>query len=248
MKPTFTLPSPETLTEYVITVQSPRTPASAAPWPAVLVLDGDDQFSAAAAAAREREQTGAAPALLLIGVGYGASYRDSANRRGRDYTPTAHSDEPSSGGAAPFHRFLESTLWPELARRYPIDPQKRAIAGHSLGALFVLYALFRERPFFSHFLASAPSIWWDNRSLLRLAADRRSQNDGLPAHVFLSVGAEDTESMTGDLGLLEHQLAERPFRGLRVIRQRFAGRNHYDVLPDAYRAGLAALFPSSTPV
>jgi hypothetical protein len=43
---------------------------------------------------------------------------------------------------------------------------------------------------------------------------------------------------------LEKQLADKPFEGLVVTRQRFPGRNHFDVMPDAFAAGLRALFPA----
>lgn len=242
MKPVFHLPSPETGTPYTVYVVAPDSAVSPGPWPAVLFMDGDDQFSFAVDAyKRLREQSRVRP-LLLVGVGYGASYREEANKRGRDYTPTFHSDEPSSGGGEAFLRFLVKTLWPELARRYPLVHDVRGLAGHSLGSLLVLYALWQEPLFFTHALASAPSIWWDNRSILRLAAERQVRNPVLPARLFLSVGEEDTASMTGDLALLEQQLREKPFRELRLATQRFPGRDHYNVLPDAFQAGLAALF------
>ena len=48
--------------------------------------------------------------------------------------------------------------------------------------------------------------------------------------------------MTGDLALLEAQLAAKPFKGLRRTSARFPGRDHYNALPDTFRAGLVALF------
>jgi len=48
--------------------------------------------------------------------------------------------------------------------------------------------------------------------------------------------------MTGDLALLEAQLAERPFAALEIVSRRFAARDHYNVLPESFRAGLHALF------
>ena len=48
--------------------------------------------------------------------------------------------------------------------------------------------------------------------------------------------------MTGDLALFEDQLAALPFPELEVVSRRFANRDHYDVLPEAFGAGLAALF------
>lgn len=239
MKAAFTLASPETGTEYVIYIHAPRE--SAGPWPVFLFMDGDDQFSPAVAAYREALAARTVPPVLLVGIGYGASYTKPANRRGRDYTPTAHSDEPTSGGAAVFIKFLTETLWPELEQRYPVDPTKRGIAGHSLGSLLVLAALWTEPLFFTHYLASAPSIWWDNRSILGLAAERRARNPSLPARLFLSVGEKDSASMTGDFALLEQQLTGRPFHGLELTVRLFAHRNHFNVLPEAFRTGMTAL-------
>ena len=49
----------------------------------------------------------------------------------------------------------------------------------------------------------------------------------------------------GDLTLLETQLAAQPFEDLEIISRRFPGRNHYNVVADAYVAGLSALFAPS---
>ncbi len=245
MKPAFTLASPETGTTYAVRVEVPSEPTGAGPWPAAVFLDGDDQFAAAVQAYRAARAEGQVRPLVLVGVGYGASYRQPANRRGRDYTPTAHADEPGSGGGTEFLRFLTETLWPEVEARYPIDGSVRGIAGHSLGSLLVLHALFQREPFFTHHLASAPSIWWDDRSILRIVGERHATGEPLPADLFLSVGDNDSDSMTGDLSLLESQLVGAPFDGLRVQVMRFPLRNHFDVLPDAFAAGLGHLFPAA---
>jgi predicted alpha/beta superfamily hydrolase len=244
MKPTFKLSSPETGTDYFLYVEEPTD--SPGPCPVVLFMDGDDQFAAGVAAYKEAFGLGMVAPLLLVGVGYGASYAKAANKRGRDYTPTAHGDEPTSGGAAPFLKFVTGTLWNELSQRYSTDPRQRGIAGHSLGSLFVLYAMLQEPLFFTHYLASAPSIWWDNRSILKIAAHRYANESALPAKLFLSVGEKDSESMTGDLSLLEQQLTGNPFKGLDVATRLFARRTHFNVLPQAFEAGLSFLFGAKT--
>lgn len=242
VSPAFSLRSPETGTDYRIYVAPPAAAEGPGPWPVVVFMDGDDQFAAGVAAYRELRARGAVPPLLLVGVGYGASYARPENRRGRDYTPAAHSDEPTSGGADVFLQFLTTTLWPELVRRYPVDENVRGIAGHSLGSLLVLHALFKKQSFFTHHLASAPSIWWAERALLGAVENFRAAHAALPAKLFLSVGEKDSASMTGDLALLEAQLAAKPFAGLDVVSRRFPKKNHFNVLPVAFETGLAALF------
>src|SRR5690349_12330197 len=145
MKPAFTLRSSETKTEYLIYVAAPKKSprAKRTPLVTVLFMDGDNQFSTAVKAYRKLRVAKKIPELLLVGVGYGASYGKPANKRGRDYTPTTNRLEPGSGGADAFLKFLRRTLRLELARRYPIRKDVRGIAGHSLGSLLVLHALFR---------------------------------------------------------------------------------------------------------
>lgn len=237
-RPAFKLPSPETGTEYWIYVERPRTRG---PWGVVLGMDGDDQFEPALKAYRSHAR-GALPPLLIVGVGYGASYMKPANRRGRDYTPVKHEFEPTSGGADEFLAFLTGRLWRELKRRYPIDSKVRGIAGHSLGSLLVLHALFQPKPFFTHFLASAPSIWWADRAMLAQAKKLRKKHATLPGKLFLAVGGKDSPSMITDLADLEKQLADKPFRRLEVASHRFPERDHYNSLLPGFAAGFAALF------
>jgi predicted alpha/beta superfamily hydrolase len=237
-KPAFVSHSRETASGYTVYVDAP---ASKAPAPVVLLMDGDFFFDPAVAAARSLAEEGLIPPPLVVGVGYGASFGKPGNHRGRDYTPTAAAEEPSSGGAEAFHTYLVRTLWPELAARYPVSEKGRLIAGHSLGSLLVLHALFRRQPFFNLALASAPSIWWDNRSILGLVAGVRETTDRIDGALYLGVGGEDTPSMAGDLELLRAQLAARPFQGLRVHSEVIPEHDHYTAAPATLRSGLARL-------
>ena len=238
---TFRLRAAALATEYVIQELAPAAEAGAVPWPAMLFLDGDDQFRFAAGACEALRAAGRIAPLLLVGVGYGTSYTKPGNRRLRDYTPTALATETGSGGADAFLEFLTGTLWPELARRHRLRDDVRGLGGHSLGSLLALHALFQRRPFFNRILASAPSLFWDDRALLCAAGRLQRTGAALPARLFLSVGDNDTPSMTGDLEMLEAQLAASPFPQLEIRSRRFRGRDHYNVLPDAFGEGLAWL-------
>ena len=232
---------------YVIQVEAPFSAKHATrPWAAMLCLDGDDQFDALRQARATVESEKILPPLLLVGVGYGASYQDPRNRRARDYTPCPIEGAPEGGGADAFLELLATRLWPELEKRFPISGETRGIAGHSLGALFALHALFKPHPFFNRVLASAPSIWWGDRAVLGAAASLRAAGAELPARLHLSVGMRDSASMTGDLDLLEARLAAAPFRGLEIGRARFEGKNHYNSIHPGFRAGLDFLYAASS--
>jgi predicted alpha/beta superfamily hydrolase len=240
-KPAFVSHSAQTGTAYRIYVDAPDPSRTPGPWPAVLLMDGDFLFDIAVKACRQLEKSGGIPPTAVIGVGYGANFGEPGNFRGRDYTPTASADEAMSGGAARFHDYLSGSLWPELSRRYPLREKGRAIAGHSVGSLFVLYALFQRKPFFDLALAGAPSIWWDDRSVLGLISALRDRQAKLPGDLYLGVGTEETPSMLGDIDLLRKLLRDRPFSGLKVKTETFAGLDHYNSAPDILAGGLAYL-------
>jgi len=234
---------------YFLYVEPPAGTTSdpPSPWPVMLCLDGDDQFSILCETRKKLSAKQQLPPLLLVGIGYGASYQKPGNRRARDYTSVAIEGAPDGGGADEFLDLLTTQLWPELAARYPIHPHIRGIAGHSLGALFALHALFKPVPFFNRILASAPSIWWGDRILLQQAANLRAAQSTLPASVFLGVGLRDSPSMVTDLDLLETQLAEMPFAQLDIHGERFPEHDHYNSIGVGFRAGLIALFSGRLP-
>jgi predicted alpha/beta superfamily hydrolase len=240
-KPAFVSHSRETGTDYSIYVAAPDSSKHRGPWPAVLLMDGDFLFDPAVKAYRALAAAGKAAPAVVVGVGYGSGFGQPGNFRGRDYTPTASTDEPSSGGADRFLDYLCGSLWPELALRHPLRETGRIIAGHSLGSLVVLHALFQKRPFFDFALAGAPSIWWDNRSILGLISRLRDHQSRLPGRLYLGVGSDETPSMIGDVALLQEQLKERPFSGLDVKEETFPGRNHYDSAPEIMTGGLSFL-------
>jgi len=241
-KAAFTSHSRETGTTYQIYVDVPK---SKGPHPVVFLMDGDFLFDAGVKASRALAEEGRIPPTVIIGVGYGASFGQPGNHRVRDYTPTCGEGEPLSGGADRFLSYLTGTLWQEVAGKYPVKSTQRVVAGHSLGSLLVLYALFQKEPFFDLAVASAPSLFWDNRSLLGLASELRDRQATLDASVYLGGGQEDSPSMLSDLGLLEKQLMDRPFGGLTVKSGAFAGLDHFNSAPVILRAGLGELLGRS---
>lgn len=239
-KSSFILPAPELKTEYHLFLDTPKEVHAMR---LVVVLDGDDQFAAAVEAAREIERERVIPPLALVGVGYGGGYRSPVNRRIRDYTPTQPKGEPmESGGAEAFHAFLEHRLVPALVERWGAAPLSVGLTGHSLSSLFGLHALFRPQPFFDHFILSSPSIWWDDRAILQTVRGSPAFSATSPRKAFISVGEDDTPSMTGDLSLFEDELKNHPRRGLHYTVERFPKRDHYNVLPLAFRQGFRWLY------
>ncbi len=182
----------------------PGLMADAADIPVVYVLDADIGYASTAAIAHYRAIASGLPDPIVVGVGYGAGFLEMAKLRTADLTPplsegglqalggmTALIGE-ASGGADAFLSFIIDILAPEIARRAPqASVTRQVLFGHSLGGLFVAYALLTRPGAFAVYAASSPSLWWDGFSILsrlRGFKDRLQVLTHMP-RVLVTVGA-----------------------------------------------------------
>lgn len=157
--------------DYRIYLSEPDSPPPPNGYPVLYVLDGNAMFPVAAFLARRiadrRTITGMTPPLV-VGIGYPQADDFDVPARTRDYTPGNDAGvSAKSGGADRFLDFIEDEVKPMVARQHRIDPTRQAFFGHSFGGLLVLHAWLTRPAMFSSFLASSPSIWWNQRRVLQ---------------------------------------------------------------------------------
>jgi predicted alpha/beta superfamily hydrolase len=252
---------------YRILVSWPEGDAPAAGWPIVYLLGGDT-FLLATEMLRYRAGGGTADSLragIVVGIAY-----PSENRRVLDYTPAPLSGEPTPGqhGADAFLDFVLDDLRPAVEQVLPVDRGAQTFAGHSLGGMLVLLALFRKPDAFQAYLASSPSVWWRGAQLLAMAKAfaARPASGGPAARVWLSAGEyeqalspaelaengpdiavarrqRDTRFMVDDNRAIAEALRARA--DLRVRFRYFPGETHRTIVPVALLAGLSVAFASS---
>ena len=239
------------------TLQVGLPPGYGAPgerYPVVYLLDADYSFALAKNVTDHLAERGDLAELLLVGIAYDPPLRYRLNRT-RDYTPSAVTDLPPglatqepyqrvSGGGPAFRRFLAEELVPFVDREYATRPADRTLVGHSYGALFGAWVLTTTPGLFQRFLLVSPSLWYDDRFLLRQEASEAAGGRRLDARVFLAVGSREgnrRRDMVGDT--LELAAALRaPGRGVAVEAQVLEGETHNTVFPHALAAGLRHLF------
>jgi hypothetical protein len=117
-------------------------------------------------------------------------------KRSRDLTPT-HSvidakgknekDFKPSGGGEHFIAFLEKELIPHVEATYPTTSY-RVLAGHSLGGLTAVNILLNYTYLFSGYIASDPSMWWDDKLMLNKAREvlKQQRFDGIALYVSIA--------------------------------------------------------------
>jgi hypothetical protein len=78
-----------------------------------------------------------------------------------------------------------------------------------LGGLFVLGVMFEHPESFDRYVASSPSIWWDNKSVLKQESSFLAKANGAkhPIRLLICVGAKEqdpySQAPPGDMPLSE---------------------------------------------
>lgn len=183
--------------EFRVVLVAPSGPAPAKGYPVLYVMDGNNWVLLAAEIVRTNtlfsviSQTEPA---VVVGIGYPGSKPDML-RRTHDLTPPTpagaveHRPGERYGGDVALMDFMDKTVKPYVASRFPIDSQRQTLVGHSLGGLFVLRNLFTRPASYQTYVALSPSIWWGKRLVLADARrfERMKDRPG-NLRVFMSVG------------------------------------------------------------
>ncbi|WP_339703825.1 alpha/beta hydrolase-fold protein [uncultured Sphingosinicella sp.] len=197
-------------TSYSISVFLPTGLAEAAGTARVLfVLDADMAMGMAAEIVESASVSGTIEPVIVVGIGYGSDLMTMAKLRTKDFTPplhTAHAAEVKAlahmigndrGGAERFLSVILDELAPAIARRCPqASLTGNILLGHSLGGLFVSYALLTRPDAFATFLISSPSLWWDGFAILAGLKDLPAKLAGSNTRptVFVSVGSKEQDA------------------------------------------------------
>jgi len=172
----FDLTSKITGRTYRIYVSRPLAAAPKAGFSVLYVLDGNIDFPIAHGQSVLSAIGGAKP-VLVVGIGY-PNAAAAMTLRDRDLTPTqpgksdpgaasVKPDPEDYGGADAFDRFMREELRPIIARLYPVDAADQALMGYSFGGLFTLHVLFTHPTAYRTFIASSPSIWFNDKVVLK---------------------------------------------------------------------------------
>ena len=278
----FDLPSKVSGRTYRIFVFKPPLPPPPSGYPVVVVTDANMSFPIAATMAATFALSG--KAVIAVGVGYATDdVMELIRLRNRDLTPltplSAIRQNPGRpaprledyGGSEDFYRFLVDELRPAIADAYPVNADDQTLYGHSLGGLFTVGVLLNHPESFRNFVASSPSIFWNNCSTLKDAPSfaRKIKAGKAAPRALILVGADEQKVTELLPGVTPAQMKKmlREWRmvdnaralasRIRAVRGRpgcsvefhaLEDEDHLTVLPAAISRALAfALRPSPPP-
>lgn len=182
---------------------------SAERYPVLYLHDGQNVFDRATSIGEEWHVNEAAQSLILAGeiqplivVGI---YNTGVHRID-EYTPTPGSD--GGGHADDYGRMLVEELKPFIDRTYQTLPSaaSTAIGGSSLGGLVTLHLGLRYPTAFSRLAVLSPSVWWDEREILRAV---QALPHRLPLRIWLDAGTAEGEKVLEDARALRDALVAK---------------------------------------
>jgi predicted alpha/beta superfamily hydrolase len=149
-------------------------------------------------------RAGTAEPVILVGIA------NTGLRRMAEYTPTR---DPRMGGGEGelYGRLLIEELKPLIDRAYRTLPaaDSTALGGSSLGGLISLYLGFTHPEVFGRLAILSPSIWWDQRSILRVVSRTHPRPN---LRIWLDIGTAEGARHVRDTEKLDQILLDRGWR------------------------------------
>ena len=134
-----------------IKIQLPRNynPEEKVQYPLIIVLDGDYLFEPVAGNVDYQSYWGEMPKCIIVGINQGTT-------REKDFLYDSEQFFPSQDGAD-FFEFLGMELVPYIESKYNVS-NFRIVMGHDLGANFINYYLFKDKPMYRAFVSFSPDL------------------------------------------------------------------------------------------
>ncbi|MGE3460117.1 MAG: alpha/beta hydrolase, partial [Kofleriaceae bacterium] len=176
--------------------------------------------------------------VIVVGIENTERRRDLP---GPTDVPEERKAAPHAGGSDRFRQFLRDELKPYIAMHYRVA-DKSAIIGESLAGLFVVETLLTEPALFDWYIAADPSVWWNNRALVRSAAQRFAAWSAAPKTLFIAT-ADYKDTLDAIDVLLDAHRTHKP-KDLMIQYEPMPSEHHNTIYPHAALAGIRALFAS----
>jgi predicted alpha/beta superfamily hydrolase len=203
-------------------------------YPVLYLQDGQNLFDPATAfggqdwhadtTADDLIERGMIEPLILVGI------YNTGIRRISEYTPTRSARTRKGGKADRYAEMLAREIKPFIDHEYRTRKgvSHSGVGGSSLGALAALVAGFKYPRVFGKLAIMSPSVWWDGRAIVRMAASYKS---AIRPRIWLDAGTEEGDSPPQnmeDLRLLRDTLLARGWRDpvdLKYLEAQGAGHN-----------------------
>ena len=182
---------------------------------------------------------GSVEPVIIVGIW------NAGHERIEEYAPTRN-ERLGAGGKLVHHcEMIVRELKPFIDCQYRTlsGAANTGLGGSSLGALASLYMGISNSPMFGKIVAISPSVWWDERMILR---DVEALTHKLPLKIFLSAGTAEGRGVIPNARRLRATLVKkgwRPGADLEYLEAQ-GGRHNESSWGEVFAPALQFLFPA----
>lgn len=224
-------------------VHVPEVTETYSKFPVVYLFDAAHNFTLTKGVLENLQRSEVLPPVILVGIlnkGFDREYNLSPSDIKVDYMKT--------GGGEKFLSFLKNELTVYIEENFPATSH-RSVIGHSIGALFNLFALNEAPELFHNYLNISPSLWWEKGAYAdKIKREIAQKIFSSEKRVFMTMANE--AAVNGPNGkLMNEKYIELSdyFNGLRlhnlnVKRKNLYEDNHITAVTRATYFGLSYLF------
>ncbi|GAB5557928.1 MAG: alpha/beta hydrolase-fold protein [Schleiferiaceae bacterium] len=216
-------------------------------YPVLYVLDAETNFGGVSYIVQRLIKDGLIPEILVVGIAYDTDYKNFYRLRSRDLTPVelpnlsiGGNPVDPTGGAPAFSKFLEEELFPFVEDEYRIQPNDRALYGHSYGGLFGAYTFIENPDLFNRYLLLGPSLWFNDNYLLE---EVMNQPDTMTTPTNLYMGSGEHEGRIDDLQVeFVKTVKNRNLSNLKVTSEVAPNETHRTIFGIGFTNGLRFIY------
>jgi predicted alpha/beta superfamily hydrolase len=183
-------------------------PEMADRYPVLYLHDGQNVFDRATSIGEEWHvdesaerliTAGEIEPLIIVGI------YNTGEHRIDEYAPTPRPDKGGGGQADDYGHMLVEELKPFIDATYKTLPSaaSTAIGGSSLGGLLTMHLGLRYPTAFGRLAVLSPSVWWDDRVILREVASLAAKP---PLRIWLDAGTAEGPDVIADARALRDAL------------------------------------------
>jgi hypothetical protein len=213
--------------------------SGAARFPLLVMPDGgvEEDFPHLTRTVDSAIRAGELAPIVVVGI------ENTERRRDMTGPTTVESDRKIAarvGGSAAFRAFIRDELLPEVGKRVRASG-RTGLIGESLAGLFVVETFFVEPELFDVYVAVSPSLWWNDKALVRGAEAWLRAHKRVAATLWLTSAGDDDEA--GDGAALAAALGAHAPKTLTWSYEPMPREKHATIYRAAAPIALRRVFP-----
>jgi predicted alpha/beta superfamily hydrolase len=216
-------------------------------YPVLFVTDGYWDFIKMTGIGGTLSYDRVVPEFIIVAMGYDGDNLNYGDMRRWELSPVPNGDPATSGHAKDFLDTIETVFIPFIDKEYRTDPNRRVLAGASLGGLFTLYSMYAKPGLFQGYIAATPAILLEDSWIMKFEDEFAKAGKSLDARLYMTVGGNESPWYLDGVMRMNQRISNRKSPKLAYDFRVIDGERHAGGQIEAYTRGLRFVFAPWAP-